>query len=278
MLGIESALRRRDNRAAQQDLLRAASLLSAFTAQTIVNMGHAHEAMRWWRTSRNMADRSGDPYSALWVRAREIIRAMENRPTAGILRLIAEAERLVGRAPSEAVLELLAAKAQTLALAGRKQEAEAALSELRERFGKSDTGYSGSVLAWGQERLHNTESFAYSRLGYLKETEAARASGLALYDAANARWPTTIEMNMAFCLVRSGDVNEGLSHAQAVINGLPEAERIKPITDDGRKLLSLVPLHERSKPAVQEYREWVNTSLSGRRPGLADVSKPQLHP
>lgn len=261
MCGLQLALRRHTGIHAQRDLFRVTALLSAFTAQTITNMGQAHDAMRWWRTAKTAADRSRDSYSALWVRSREIVRAMESRPVPTILRMIEDAEGISDSAPPEASLELIAGKAQTLALAGRERDAFHALGQLEERFGELQTGYSGSVLSWGQERLHNTESFIYSRLGYLTKTEAARTDGRALYDMTNVRWPAGLELNLAFCLVRNGDVTEGLNHAQALIVSLPGGQRDNPIIDDARKLLRLVPLKDHRSAEVQQYREWVTYSI-----------------
>ena len=261
MLGLQVALQRHRAWLAQRDLLRVAALLSAFTAQTITNMGQPHEAIRWWRTAKAAADRSGDSYSALWVRSRGIVRAMESRPVPAILRLIEEAEVLSGAAPPAAALEFLGGKAQTLALAGRERGAVHALEQLQEKFGEVPSGYSGSVLSWGQERLHNTESFAYSRLGDLAKTEAARVAGLALYDATNVRWPAVLELNLAFCLVQSGDVAEGLRHAQTLIESLPEGQFSSPMANDTRKLLRAVPLKYQRTAEVQQYREWVTYAV-----------------
>ena len=261
MLGLQAALQRHRAKPAQRDLLRVAALLSAFTAQTVTNMGQSHEAIRWWRTAKTAADRSGDPYSALWVRSREIVRAMESRPVPAILRLIEEAEVLCEAAPPAAVLEFLGGKAQTLALAGRERGAVHTLEQLQEKFGEMPAGYSGSVLSWGQERLHNTENFAYSRLGDLARTEAARDDGLALYDTANVRWPANMELNLAFCLVRSGDVTGGLRHAQAVIDSLPEGQLSSPMANNTRKLLTAVPLKYQRTTEVQQYREWVTYAV-----------------
>jgi transcriptional regulator with XRE-family HTH domain len=262
MLGLQAALRRYASRpAAQRDLLSTAALLSAFTAQTISNMGQPLEARRWWRTARNAADRSGDPYSIIWVRGRESCHAMGKRPIQAVLRLVAEAEALPVEAPPAARLELLGVKAQALALGGQQQESAEALGELRAGFSESPSGYSTSILSWGHERLLHTESFTYSCLGKLTEAERATRDGVALYaanDSSNVRHPAELQLNLAFALVRNGDVREGLHHAQTVIGGLPEAHR-GPAVNDGRKLAGIVPAAEQHRTAVQQYQEWVNS-------------------
>jgi transcriptional regulator with XRE-family HTH domain len=261
MLGLQVALRRyAGHPAVQRDLLSTAALLSAFTAQTFSNMGQPLEARRWWRTAKNAADRSGDSYSIIWVRGREICHAMGRRPIQGVLRLVAEAEALPVKAPPAARLEIVAAKAQALALGGRQQESVKALGELRAGFSESPSGYSTSILSWGQERLLHTESFTYSCLGKLTEAERATRDGVALYaanDSGNVRHPAELQLNLAFALVRNGDVREGLHHAQSVIGSLPEAHR-GPAVNDGRKLAGIVPSAEQHSADVQQYQEWVN--------------------
>ncbi len=262
LVSLRAALSRHGDEATARELYRVAALLAAFTAQTIGNLGHFHETGRWWRTARAAADRSGDPECMLWVRGREIVRAMDHRPAAAVLGLIEDAEALASQAP-QIVPELLGGKAQTLALAGgRQREARDALTQLREHFEAlpaSSAGYSGSLLAWGEERLRNTEAFACSRLGDLSGTDNARLAALALYEAsANVRWTAGVEMDLAFCLVRSGDVAEGTNHARTVITGLPAGHRTEPILKDARSVLDAIPEPERRRPDAQEYREWLS--------------------
>ena len=129
LVSLRAALARHGDEATARELYRAAALLAAFTAQTIGNLGHVHETGRWWRTARAAAGRAGDPQCALWIRGREIVRAMDHRPATAVLRLVAEAEPLASQAPGGAA-ELLAGKAQTLALAGGRQAIAASITTL----------------------------------------------------------------------------------------------------------------------------------------------------
>ena len=257
---LKNALRQPGSALRQRELLRTGALLSAFTAQSISNLGQPLEAKRWWRTAKHAADRSGDPYSIIWIRGREICHAMGSRPDPVVLRLIEEADSIAVKAPPEATLGLTAMKAQTYALCGRAPDARAALRQIREQFEASPTGYSGSLLAWGEERLYSTESFAYSRLGKIAQAERATRDGLSLHasnDSRNLRHPAGLRLNLAFVLVQSGDIREGLHLAQTVIDGLPEELRGNSI-EDGRKLLAIVPRQAQRGTDVQAYREWMN--------------------
>ncbi len=268
---LQDAFQRYPQDAAQRELYRVSALLAGFLAQTVNNLGYASEARRWWRTARYAADRSGDSYSALWVRGREVIHAMGERPVTTVLRLIEDAERFVGGAPAGPVLELLSGKAQTLAMADRGPEAEDALRQVRQRFdATSSGGYSGSLLAWGEERLLNTESFTYSWLGDYQRTESAQqaASALYRYDPLNMRWPAGVELNKAFCLVRGGDVTEGVAYARTVITQLPTAHQTHDMLTRARDVLNAIPRAEAGRPAVSEYRDWLDSSFKADAPGV----------
>lgn len=114
-----------------RDLRRCAALLAALTAMTLANLGQLREGRRWWRTARTLADRSQDPATQAWVYGREIVRALyENRPVGAIIKMVNNFEASLPAVPQESMLEFVTGKAQTLALAGRREEAEACLPTL----------------------------------------------------------------------------------------------------------------------------------------------------
>lgn len=271
-VALQEAFQRYPRQTDQRELYRITALLAGFVAQTLNNLGHVSESRRWWRTARNAADRANDSYSPLWVRGREIVHALGERPTNTVLKLIDEAERFTVGSQPELVMEYLGGKAQTLAIADRGDEAERALNQLRDRFGSSScTGYSGSLLGWGEERLRNTESFTYSRLGDYDSVDSAllAASRLYKYDSSNLRWPAGAELNRAFCLVRTGDIGAGLSHARAVVASLPATHQTQDIHLAARNVLSAVSWPEVNTPELKAYRDWLDSTFLAlpSRPG-----------
>jgi transcriptional regulator with XRE-family HTH domain len=259
IIGLQNALQRNYTARSHQDLMSVAALLSVLTAQTLMNMGQVHEARRWWRTAKISADRSGDPYSILWVRAREINRAPEFRPAAAVLLLVDEAENYVDHAPVDAVLEFLSSKALTLARVGRPNDAEGVLDQIRRRSSRLP-GETKSLLVWDRAgRLHGIESFVYSRLGHLEKTQSANAAALELQDSGNLRWLADDQMKLAFCLVRKGDVTEGLRHAQTVLTQLPEQHRSQYLVSEAQELVRSIPASGRQLNATHEYREWLSS-------------------
>ncbi|MGH3775527.1 MAG: helix-turn-helix domain-containing protein [Pseudonocardiaceae bacterium] len=276
--GLQLTIQRHPDETAQRQLLQVGALLAAFTAQTVANLGNLFAARRWWRTARHAADEAGDPYTMFWIRGREVVRAgYEHRPVRVILQLVREAETRLDEAPPEALPELFSGKAQTLALAGRYVEAEQALCQVRECFGKLPTPLSHtdsiSAFDWGEERLRFAESFVYSHLGDFAKAEQAQQAALRLYPDSDMRSPAQIELQRALCLVRSGDFTQGTRHAQTTITNLPVMHRIRPVADLGQRVLDVIPARERQQGWAQEYRECLESSF----PGQANQFTNQYH-
>jgi len=267
--GLQLAIHRHPGETDQRQLWQAGALLAAFTAQTAANLGNLVAARRWWRTARRIADEAGDSYIMFWIRGREVVRAgYEHRPVSVILQLANQAEARLDEAPPEVLPELLSGKAQTLALAGRPAEAEQALCQVRECFGKLPTAgyYRDSLFDWSEENLRFTESFIYSHLGDFTKSEQAQNAALRLYPDSNRRGPAQIELQRALCLARNGDLAHGTRHAQTIITDLPVMHRIRPIADLGQKVLDAIPAHERRQSWAQEYRECLESSFPPDRP------------
>jgi hypothetical protein len=232
-------------------------------AMTIANLGEMRHAERWWRTARRIAQQSGDIETVVWVRGREAVRAIyEQRPLGLILQLVDEAEARAYGAPTRSLPELVSGKAQALALAGRPDDAGAALRQLEMIYAGlpgEATADRATVFAWAEDRVRFTESFVYSQLGDVERATIAQEQALAAYPATYRRGPAQIELQRALCPVRSNDVTEGVRHAQAIVAGLSPAEYIRPIFDLSRRVLYAVPIAQRHHDAVAQLHDCVTT-------------------
>jgi transcriptional regulator with XRE-family HTH domain len=262
VLGVQHAMSRSHDQATRQELQRAAGLLAAFTAMTVANLGRTHEARRWWHTARRVADESGDLETSLWVRGREIVRALyEQRPLPAVLKLTEQAEsRMTSGAAPSAMPELFAGKAQSLALAGRRHEALAALEQVRDSFADlpADTAHDReSVFGWAEQKLRYTESFVFSHLGEFEQADEAQRRALVLYPTSCQRDLAQIELMRALCLVRCGDMTSGTRHALDTMDRLPRRHHVRPVIDLGYKVLHAVPRDQRQLGGVQELGEYL---------------------
>jgi hypothetical protein len=254
LLGIGHAVDRQRDEAVLRELYRAASLLAALMALTVANLGHPRHAERWWRTARATAERSGSAETAVWVRGREVVRGLyERRPLGAVLRLVEEGERYAVAAP-----ELLAGKAQALALAGRPEEAAAALHTLEgvfEGLPEEVTSDRDTHFAWPEDRLRFTETYVHCHLGDVRRAELARRRAEQLYPAGDRRGPTQLGLLHALALVRAGDVGEGVLLAREVMSGLRPADHVLPTVDLGERVLDAVPPAQRQRTPVTEFRD-----------------------
>ena len=244
-----------------KDLQRCAALLAALTAMTVANLGELREGQRWWRTAKDLADRSTDPVTKAWVRGREIVRAMyEQRPIGMVLHLAETYEGELAGSSQDMMPEFLGGKVQALALAGRVREADALLPQfvtvcaaLPERV----TALGTSVFGWSEDRQRFTESFVHSFNGNFAEAAAAQDAAVALYPAEYVRGPAQIELQRALCLARMGDSAAAASHALGELSRLPSADHIRPIVDLAHRVEKSMRPADGRLPEVVAYREYL---------------------
>lgn len=267
MLGLQVALERGSQSALLNELRQYGATLASLMAMTIANVGDVRQARRWWRTARNLAEESGDASTIMWIRGREVVRALyESRPTAAILQMIEEAESFAnGASPSDRA-ELMSGKAQTLALAGRRDEALIALHDVRGVYDSlpSETiDNRDSIYGWPEDRLRFTESYVFTYLGEATEATAAQDRAIRAYPTKYRRGPAQIELQRALWMVNSGDVATGVEHASVALQSLPSKDRIRPIVALAKEVLGAVPAPQISKPVVVDFRECLELSSAG---------------
>lgn len=262
MASIRQAFSADHDARTREELRGAGAMLAVFCAMTLANLGDIRHARRWWRTARRLADQSNNPATILWVRGREIVRALyEQVPLSAILDLVRQAEPVVAIAPATAQTEFMTGKAQALAVAGSADEAQETLhqaQDLYERLPTEVTADSGSLLGWPKERILFTKSYVYSFLGDYAPASEAQEAAVRAYPVSYRRGPAQIELQRALCLVRSGDVTDGLHHARQVLDGHPASDRIRPILDLARRVHDVVPAEQRQHAAVAEYRRFLD--------------------
>jgi hypothetical protein len=251
----------RDDSLRARELRRYAALLAALTAMTLANLGQLREGRRWWRTARTLADRSADPATKAWVYGREIVRALyENRPIGAIMKMVNYFEASLPRAPQESLLEFFTGKAQTLALAGRREEAEACLPKLEticDGLPNSVIADGDSIFGWSLDRLKFTQSYVYSFTGEYPKAAEAQAAAISLYPPTYTRGPAQIELQRAICFARIGDSTQASTHARSIIDALTPGDRIRPVVDLGYRVLAAIPQKDHSLPEVRNYQEFL---------------------
>lgn len=261
ILALQYAVGDHDTSDVAQDLRRCGALLAALMATTVGNLGRLHETRRWWRTARTLADRSGDPTARAWVRGREVIRDLyEQRPVELILSKARTYVQELHDVSRPAMAELLAGRAQALALAGHTDDAKGCLSDFLAVCSAvpEDVIRDGeSTFGWSTARQHFTESYVYSHTGDFALASAAQDAAVPLYPPTYLRGPAQIELQRALCMQRVGDSRAAAGHALTVLRSLPAADRIRPIVDLACRVDASIPVGDRNLPEVVAYRDFL---------------------
>jgi transcriptional regulator with XRE-family HTH domain len=229
-------------------LHRVTATLSSIHANALTRLGDHGAAIRWWRTARQSADLSGDFGLRLMVRGEEAGHGLYGQRTPEtVLRLVESAQQIAG----EPSVDLMTTQAKALTMLGRHDEARQTLHtlvRLAETNPPSDPwGF------WRPSQLHFTESWVYAGAG--DEAAADKARDKVLNLTHSYVYKANIVLHGALCTVVRGGTDEGVRQAASTINGTPHAYRSTHILETGRQVLQAVPLDQRHRPAVREFRE-----------------------
>ncbi|MBN1174078.1 MAG: hypothetical protein JXA67_18035, partial [Micromonosporaceae bacterium] len=240
---------------------RVMAQLCGFLAQATSDLGNPRISLRWWRTAKRLADASTEPSVRVWVRGREIIHGLyDHRPLTELLDA-AEETMAITAVPGMGSGSVYAARAQTLALLGRPAEALKALDQVRdvfERLPAAITGDPMSAYTWPEVRLWHTASFVHTYLGNTRQAEVAHANALARYPRQQSAGCVQVRLHQALCLVRQGDVSQGVQHAHLVLDGLPATHRIGMVREVAHHVLQAVPSVEHRRGDVAALRHEIS--------------------
>jgi len=240
----------------QRGLARAGGQLAAIAAMAWADAGEVARAGRWWRTARELADGSGDTEARTWVRGREVVNGLyEQRPVSVILDRAAEATSIAAPLPGAGNAQLYSGLAQTLSVAGRADEALAALgrvSDVTEQLPARVVADEGSLLGWPEARLRHTESYVHTWLGDTRRAYAAQEAALQIYPESLARGRAMMLLHRVACMIQDGDVGGGLAYAGQVLDGLPVQHHTQSVYAIGRAAMRVLPAQERGRPEATE--------------------------
>src|SRR2546421_1857482 len=108
------------NPAQHRDLARVGGQLAAIAAMAWASAGEIRHASRWWRTARQLADRSADVATRMWVRGWEVANGLyERRATSLILSRASESAAIGGEGGRARAAGQYARPGPTPSLVGR---------------------------------------------------------------------------------------------------------------------------------------------------------------
>lgn len=251
-------------------LNEAAGQLAGLVAMVSTDLGYTREARHAWRLARGFADEGGSASARMWVRGQEAVLGLySRRPLPLVLDLADRGLAMAGATRAAGVATLGSARAQALAQLGRERDALEALHAVEDLYGHlpaSVTADSDSIFGWPEHRLRHVESYVYSAAGRTPDAYRAQAYALAHYPTSKAIGRGQLQLHQAACMVRDGDIGDGLDHAVTTLTELPAYARGRFVLTIADTVLEAVPERERARPAVVEYRELLG---SVRRSGHA---------
>ncbi|MFI5916231.1 helix-turn-helix domain-containing protein [Dactylosporangium sp. NPDC051541] len=255
--------------AAQRERLRRiGAVLATFMAKTTSNLGDLAGARRWWRAASQVADRSGDPATVLWVRGQEIIRALyDRRDINDILRLVDRTEPIAAKSEMSALPSFMSGKAQAFAAASMAKEARTVLEQLDGIYSKLPTEMTAvrdreSDLQWPHTKYLFTASYVHARCGSLADAYNAQEEALREYLPSHVRAVAQINLHRALCMVTAGDPVGGLQYAQQTMSKLPSSHHVRPVIDGAHTVLASASEHQRAQAACAEFANYLTAQAA----------------
>lgn len=198
----------------------AARLMTVYGKTLPTNAG-SKGALTWYRLAAEVADRSGDQPTQVWVRGRAALALAYEAAELPTARLLAEQALRLSDRPSLGRLNALVACAHVAGAVGDHGAAVATMEKAQRAFDLVGSSEQISDFAVPEWRMSTFASMLWSRLG--DEPRAARAQDTAdtTRPATLPRFATHIELHRGLMLSRSGDRGGGLSYAQQALDRLP---------------------------------------------------------
>ena len=252
----------------QRRLLRVATQLSVLTAVTVIATGAPQAGRRWWRTARRTADQLGDAELDTFVLGQQAILAMYcGYSQEQVLDLADEALSASGRdLLCVGAASATAAKAQSLSVLGRDDEARKAVDRLRDlvdRLPDSSTNASATWFCYPEYKLRHVESYVNTRLGRTREAVSAQDTAARLYPRGKYRGLSQVELHRAACMIMDGYVDEGIHHATSTLQALPVNLRSDGLIHNvANVVVSAVPSPVQSASPVMDLRELLSVTRS----------------
>lgn len=198
---------------------RVTAQLAGHVAAIAVSTGDTGLAHRWWRRARAAAVAAGDRQLIALVTGRQAVQGLYGAYAPGHVMILADEALRATSAPCTGRVQALAARAQALAMLGRRRPTSEALTALEHTFDRLPRDITADKLSangWAEERLHHVRS--YCAMYGAVAGEAAREDALRLYADVDWRGPAQIKLHRA---ASEADPRE----AVATLSDLSETQR-----------------------------------------------------
>lgn len=201
-------------------LLRVTARLLTVNGKTLPSVSDPAGALHWYRLGVRAADLSEDPETQVWVRGRAALALAYEGAAVPMARSLAEQALMLADQPSLGRLNALLAMAHVAGLQGDRDGALLTWGVARRLFdqvGSEEQISDFAIPAW---RMGVISSMLLARLGEERLATEAQELARAEMPTTLVRFRTHLEMHQGLMLVRSGNVAEGVLHAQQALEAL----------------------------------------------------------
>lgn len=164
-----------------------------------------------------------------------------------------------------ATVQALGARSHVLTLAGEVGQAYAALHEQARAFDRLPDQITSDLLSaggWPVFRLLYCRSLVYTLAGHTDADQAQREA-ISSYPSARVRQRAQVELHRAHTEVQQGHIDDGLGHAREVLARVGAANMTRFVLHVAAGVADAVPVAERSRPSMIEYRQQIALTAGG---------------
>jgi tetratricopeptide (TPR) repeat protein len=249
----------------QRNLYRIAAQLGALVADEFMVLGKAHHAAAWQEIAGRAADETEDSDLRAHVRTLAAILPLYYGDPAVTVRLTRQAQAIPA-GPGHATRAMAPAlEALACAQLGDRESSLRALEAARAAFDSIAPGQQAeSVFGFSQRRWRFYESRTLSRLSDIPSAIAAEQRALDLYPPEVVGDRALLQLDLASCLVRSKEIQLGISLARDALLAMPAEHRTDIFLRYAWHPAAAVPARFRNQPHVTGYCD-VLRSLSAAR-------------
>lgn len=198
-------------------------------------------ALHWYRLAAEVADRSVDHPTRVWVRGRVALALAYEAAELPTARRFADEALALSDKPSLGRLNALVARAQVAGAVGAHEAAVDAMEQAQRVFDQVGSTEQISDFAVPEWRMNTFASMLWSRLGDERRAVVAQEAADRTRPAALSRFATHIELHRGLMLAKSGNGAGGLEYAQAAKDRLPPERHslsLQLLTDEIKRVLA----------------------------------------
>ena len=251
---VTPLLQRPQTAATRAALTHIMGRLGGMAAVVLHDLGNRREAYTWFATAARAADESGDRHLQAWILARKAMVPLNFGAPLAAAQLAEQARHLAGTAPTAAATLAAAVASRAYALAGQRDNADAALhaadhlAATLPEHERADTWFGHC-----EQKHHVHLSHALTALGETDRARESQTHALALSAPTSTLTRTLLRLDAATCLHRDGHTIDACQAATTALTDIPARYHTGLTRSRALDLYRDIPTDLRSTPAARAF-------------------------